>query len=514
MPAPLHIRRRYWLAPLVVLAVAGTFVGGVHVGERRMRAREAWADAQLLSTAIDSVRANALDSLPSEELIRRAVAGMLRELHDPYAALLRPDSYEKYRGTLHGEGQGLGLILRQQSGSVSVMRVTVGSPGFVAGLRAGDRILTVDGVMAADGWGRQDTTALSATRADSNVLRVWRAPFGDTLQVTVRRNTWHTPAVTDQGLLTDSVGYVRLASITARSAEELERAVEALMIRGARSLVLDLRGNTGGLFEEGVNAAGLFLPRGSVVASLEGRSGAAPEAYRSKSGRWSSMPLTVLVDGNTASAAEVIAAALREYDRALLVGSRTYGKGVVQRVVRLSAELSLRLTTAHWLTPKGHTLVRRSGRDAALTGGLQPDVLLDDATRRDLYAVPRAWAAGLGRMAIVAADSLAMHALREGWATTPAAVLEARLRVQLAQMVPRAVIDGVTRAEWVAVATRLAAVRILEVERQEEALLRYAVREDAGLRAAIDIAAPGSDALRVLPAVLPAALPRRLLVFP
>lgn len=477
----------------------GLFTAGVVTERTRAAADDEWSDARLLSSAIDSVRANALDSLPSDELIRRAVTGMLRELHDPYAALLRPDGYERYRGSLQGEGQGLGLTLRRQHEPranapdelvVTVARVASSSPAMVAGVRAGDRILAVDGVPVRAGWGVKRDSSAAVPALHTLMLR--RAPLGDTAAVVVERAPWHMPAVSDQGLLTGSAGYLRLASMSSRSSIELEEAVEALVQRGARSLVLDLRGNGGGLFEEGVKAAALFLPRGAVVASLAGRNGGAPQPHRGKRSRWPAMPLTVLVDGGTASAAEVVAAALHDYGRALLVGTPTYGKGVVQRVVTLSRDLSLRLTTARWLTPNGVALDRRQGTGAAARGGMIPDVLLDDASRRDPYAAPVGWTAASAVGVSHAADSLAMYALREGWAVSPLALLESRLRVALGPFMPLTVRDPVARAEWMAVATRMATVRVLEVQREREALLRYTVREDAALRAGLDVVAPGA----------------------
>lgn len=498
--------RRLWLALGAVVLAGGAFGAGVFTERRRAAAEEEWSDARLLSSAIDSVRVNALDSLPSDELIRRAVAGMLRELHDPYAALLRPDGYERYRGSLLGEGYGVGLTLRRQREPavngrdarvvVSVARVAPGSPAMVAGVRAGDRILAVDGVPIEKGWGRptspRDSASPSTPAPASERLTLWRAPQGDTATVEVHRVSWHMPAVSEQGLLTDSVGYVRLSTMSAKSSEELESAVEGLVDRGARALVLDLRGNTGGLFEEGVRAAGLFLPRGVVVSSLAGRAGAAAQPHRGKRSRWAELPLTVLVDGNTASAAEVVAAALHDYGRALLVGSRTYGKGVVQRVVTLSNDLSLRLTTARWLTPAGISLQRRQGSGEEARGGLLPDVLVDEATRGDPYAVPPGWGASAGVTVGHAADSVAMQALRDGWAVSPLALLESRLRVALAPHTPASLRDAMARAEWMTVATRMATVRVLEVERESEALLRYGVRHDAAMRAGLDVVAPGA----------------------
>ena len=503
--------RRYWFAPLIAAGLAGAFALGSWYGGHRVRTLNEWADAQLLSTAIDSVRANAIDSLGSDELIRRAVSGMLRELQDPYAALLRPEGFQRYRGTMLGEGQGMGLTLRRESDAAGVVRVAPGSPAFTAGVRAGDRIVMVDAVAVGETWTKKPGDS-TRTYGDSSVLTLWRAPFGDTLRLTVRHSAWHMPAVTEHGLLADSVGYVRLSTFTSHASDELEEAVESLLQRGATSLVLDLRGNTGGLFEEGVKSAGLFLPRGLVVASLAGRGGAAPQPHSSRNSRWPSLPLAVLVDGNTASSAEVMAAALRDYDRALLVGTTTYGKGVVQRVVTLSKDLSVRLTTARWLTPKGISLDRRTGNGALATGGLLPDVLLDDAARRDGFAVPREWEPLAAAQVMRTADSLAMFALREGWSTTSLALLEARLRTTLAQLAPRSARDPLARTEWVTVSTRLALVRVLEVERESEALLRYAVREDAALRAGIDVVAPGTEVARVLPATLPVAISRKGLI--
>jgi len=499
------------VVPLVVGTIGGAFIGGRWYEREQARGRDEWADARLLSTAVDSVRANALDSLPSDELIRRAVSGMLRELRDPYAALLRPDGFERYKGTLQGEGRGLGLVLRREPQGYRVVRVVPGSPALAAGLRAGDRILSADGVPVTGVSVTGDASRAERYRDSSRLaashvaLTLWRAPYGDTVQVRVARAAWHVPAVSEHGLVADSVGYVRLSTISAKSADELERSVDALLRRGAQSLVLDLRGNAGGLFEEGVRVAGLFLPRQAIVSSLVGRGGTDTEPYRVRHSRWTALPLTVLVDARTASAAEVIAAALHDHGRALLVGTPTYGKGLVQRVVRLSRDISLRLTTARWLTPKGISLERRSGTGASARGGLVPDVLLDDATRRDAFALPDGWTTTQARIVLAAADSVAMRALREGWVIRPVVELETRLRDSLARAIPTSVRGVAARAEWATVATRLATVRVLEVQRETEALLRYSVREDAALRAGVDVVAPGTD---VLPVPIPLPIPQ------
>lgn len=495
------------IVPLVAIATGAAFAGGMLYERDVARARDEWGEARLLSTAIDSVRVNALDSLPGEELIRRAVSGMLRELQDPYAAMLSTDGFEQYRGTLQGAGRGLGIAIRRDGASHRITRVAEGSPALMAGVRAGDRILAVNGVpVAATATAGVFDTDSERAPASQVVLTLWRAPHGDTVRVAVPRTAWHMPAVAEHGLLIDSIGYVRLSTISARSADELENQVEELLRRGAQSLVLDLRGNTGGLFEEGVRAASLFLPRGAIVSSLVGRGNTDVQPYRARQSRWTELPLTVLVDGRTASAAEVIAAALQDHGRALLVGSPTYGKGLVQRVVRLSSDIAIRLTTARWLTPRGVALERRTGKGAAAHGGIEPDVLLDYAARHDPYSVPSGWSDVTARSASVAADSLAMLALRERWPTRPLSLLEEHFADSLSAMTPATIRAADARAEWITVATRHAVLRVLEVERAPEVLLRYAARDDAAVRAGIDVVAPGAELTRVTPQPLPQPL--------
>lgn len=474
-----------------VAVLSATFALGARYGTQQARARDVWADGRLLSTAIDSVRANALDSLPGDELIRRAVSGMLRELQDPYAALLQPEGYRNYRGSLLGESQGLGLTLRQQGQWLSVRHVAPGSPAAGAGVRRGDRILTWNGAPANDP--RLRSTDSTRLKLDHTDLLLLRSPLGDSARVTLRRATWHKPAVSEAGLVDDSIGYVRFSSISQGGAEELEAAVLGLTRRGATSLVLDLRGNGGGLYEVGVKAAGLFLPPDALVSSLAGRGGAKAQEYRVNNSRWPTLPLTVLVDGGTASAAEVIAAALREHGRTVLVGAPTYGKGVVQRVVRLSPDLSLRLTTARWLTPTGRLLERREGPARQFSGGLRPDVQLRDASWRDVSSLPRAWGASDISRALVAADSATAFALREGWSVESLAALEERVRLRVATRVPRTATD-----DFVPVVTRLATVRVLELRGRDRDLLRYAALHDTAIRNAMSLLQPDAQSAATL----------------
>ena len=487
--------RTLWWRTLAMGGVAGAFAVGTWYGTRMTEARQPWAREQLLSTALDSVRVNFLDSLPERELLKRAVSGMLRELHDPYAALLETDGKASYQGTLRGESQGLGLLLRLRGSAVMVRRVAPGSPAELAGVRAGDVVLAVDGRPAAEAWNtpRPDAGVRdSAGQASDTVqLRIARAVAGDSASVSIVRSSWRVAAVSDAMLAAEGVGYARLASSASGSAEELERAVEALVDRGARSLVLDLRGNRGGLFEEGVKAASLFLSRGDLVATLERRGAASNHVETVRRSRWPSLPLVVLVDASTASSAELIAAALRDHRRALLVGERTYGKGVVQRVVNINTELSLRLSTARWLPPSGEAIERRQERGGAIVGGLVPDVLVSPAARLDPAAVPASLSPLLARAISDAADRAIDAALAEGWSSAPVVTLERRLRDLLEPVVADITVDPALRTTLLGDGVRVAVRRLLEMTRGDDVLWSYAAYDDAALRAGLDVVAPG-----------------------
>ena len=252
----------------ILAGVALTFAAGAWWGDRYARRYDQWGPERLISTAIDSVRANALDALPSDELLRRAVSGMLRELRDPYAALLRPDGAREFRGLLKGDGQGTGLVMHREGKLLTIGRVFAGSPAAAAGVRPGDRVISVNGLLVSNRdeshRAPSDSNAKPDVQPDSSRLVLYRALVGDTLRVTLPTGNWHVPAASDAVMLSRSTGYVALTTISSKSGEELDEAIEHLADQGAKHLVLDLRGNGGGLLEEGVRIASLFLPRGGA----------------------------------------------------------------------------------------------------------------------------------------------------------------------------------------------------------------------------------------------------------
>lgn len=486
----------------VMWAVGGAFVAGSWFGQWRVDRDRDWQREPLLSTAIDSVRANFLDSLPEDVLIRRAVRGMLHELGDPYAALLDGEGAATYRGTLQGEGQGLGLTVRLGPEGALVRRVMGGSPAATAGVRPGDVVLALNDRPALEVWTPRPgspsdgDTAATAERPSAEVrLQLLRGPGPDTLSLTLTRSAWHRAAVTEALRLDDTVGYIRLASLARGAADELEAGVTRLRERGVTRLVLDLRGNGGGLYPEGVRAAELFLERGQLVTSLERRGERGLDPQIARRSRWPDLPLVLVVDRQTASAAELLVAALQDHGRALVVGEATYGKAHVQRIVPLSDGLSLRLTTARWVPPSREPVERRLEVDGRVSGGLTPDVTLASAVRPDPAAVPAALSPADARRLSDAADAILRRALRDGWAGAPVPLLERRARAQLDSLLPASTRSAsawsdARRRVLLGDGVRVVVRRLLEVSRDDEALWQYAVTDDAALRAAQALLSP------------------------
>jgi carboxyl-terminal processing protease len=361
-----------------------------------------YQQARLFEEILAYVRDYHVDSLPEDQLYRRAIDGMLEQLHDPYAALLVGKDWTRQQERTTGDYGGIGLQIDTRDGWVTVVAPLPGTPGDRAGIRSGDLLTEVDGV-SATGW--------TMDRA----VQALRGPVGTTIDVVVRREGVSAPrryrltrerihqrAVSEGMLLADSVGYLSLAMVRENCAEELEQELARLVSQGMRALVLDLRSDPGGLRDEAVRTADLFLdPHQDILVSRGRAPGDNHRWSDSAPQRWRGLPLVVLVNRGTASAAEIIAGALQDHDRALVAGDTTYGKGIVQTVFPLAPDVALRITTARWYTPSGRSIQGAvldsamgavhaatqppgyrsdAGRPLPGGGGIVPDVMLKPDT--------------------------------------------------------------------------------------------------------------------------------------
>lgn len=313
-------------------------------------------------TAADRLRSSSARPVSEEELARAAIRGTLEALGDPYATLIEEDQRRTLRNLLAGTVVGIGVWLDGSEDGLVVTSVVAGTPAEQAGLRAGDVIVSVDG---------HDVSAVSVDQATTyftgpvgSVARLTVLRDEEPMEFEVRRAEIELRDVRSRMLSAD-VGYVQLFQFGRGATEQLREAVEGLLDRGARGIVLDLRDNAGGLAEEAYAVTSLFLD-GGVVARIQ-EPGRPEQLVYAEGDSLPAFPMAVLVDGGTASAAEILAGALQDRGRAVLVGLRTYGKGSVLSVQDLDdpGGNAIQFTSAHFFTPEGDPVEGR---------GIVPDV--------------------------------------------------------------------------------------------------------------------------------------------
>ncbi|MDX1395062.1 MAG: S41 family peptidase [Gemmatimonadota bacterium] len=309
-----------------------------------------------------------VDEVAPEDLYQMAIDGMINELGDPYTSFLSPEDWEDVRYSTTGNYGGLGVRIDDKDGWITVVSVLPNTPAERQGLIVGDRIIQVEGE-SAEGWTPDDA------------VRVLRGPKGAPVDILIARVGLEKPLaytiVRDEiqvvqaqaFMLDDRVGFVQLRGFSRQAQEELVEGVDQLLEEGATSLILDLRTNPGGLLEEGIQVTDLFLERGAEVVETRSRLENQNYTYRAPSGqRYPDLPVVVLVNQWSASASEIVAGALQDHDRAVVVGVTTFGKGSVQTLYRLSGDHHMKVTTARWYTPVGRSIQKEFDREAALRG--------------------------------------------------------------------------------------------------------------------------------------------------
>ncbi len=353
--------RRSLVAPIVVVAVAA-LAGGWLLQRGVDRAQNVYVRVRLLQEVADRVESSYVDEVDKDRLYKSAIEGIIQDLHDPYSSFMAATDYENLRiEGIEGDYAGIGLEVTERNGRVTVVSPISGTPGERAGIRAGDQFFEIAG-QAADTMTTDQAVALLRGKPGTDVqVKMLRPGVGDPIPFTLTREVIRLKAVPFAVMLPDSVGYVPLRSILETSSGEVKSAVDSLRGVGMKRLILDLRGNPGGLLDQGIAVSDLFLDKGRGIVETRGRARDQNAKYNADHpDDYPGMPVVVLVDGGTASASEIIAGALQDNDRAVLVGESTFGKGLVQTLYRLSGGNVLRLTTARWYTPVGRSINKDS----------------------------------------------------------------------------------------------------------------------------------------------------------
>ncbi len=358
-----------------------------------------YKEMKTLARAVELIRQDYVDEDKTEyeELIYSALRGMLEEL-DPHSDFMDPKDFKGMQEDTRSEFGGLGVVVTRKDDRLTIVAPMEGTPGFRAGLLPDDILLEIDGQSAERMSLRDAVDKLRGEPGTAVKLAVAREGEGEPIEVEIEREVIKVPSVRGAKILEGDgprIGYVRVTQFSEPTGKEFSRALADLEKQGIDALVLDLRFNPGGLLGSAVEVAGEFLPGGALVAYTEGRSASAARRYTApgKGGKPRAYPVAVLVNGSSASGAEIVAGALKDSGRALLVGETTFGKGSVQSVVSLPDGSAVRLTTAHYFTPgkkpiheKGvapHVSAPMSSEDEARLLALRRQEDLPDGTVRD-----------------------------------------------------------------------------------------------------------------------------------
>jgi carboxyl-terminal processing protease len=345
------------LSPRLRLVAVGAAATLVLAGGFQLRNVAAVRGPDLFSEVFSLVRQDGVDSLDANVLYEKAARGLVHTIGDPYAELYTRDQLASFnREDLGGAYGGLGIQIEDHSGDATIAHVFPHGPASAGGLRPGDIITGID-TATVTGWPLDRVSkALLGSPGTSVEITVKRAGVAAPVRGRFVREVVHQPSVPFAIVLDGGVGYIPLRVFSPSAAQEVHDAITRLVAAGARGLILDVRDNGGGHLDQALTIANFFLPQGSEIASVHERTGK-PEVYHSSQlPVTTTLPTLVLIDGGSASATEIVAGALQDHDRALIVGTTSFGKGLVQTVFPLDGGYALKLTTGRWYTPSGRSI--------------------------------------------------------------------------------------------------------------------------------------------------------------
>ncbi|HXV75103.1 MAG TPA: S41 family peptidase [Candidatus Polarisedimenticolaceae bacterium] len=354
-----QLTRRLPLLALVFL-IAGGFIGGM-IGSRALAEPQRpdddlWTFGRVLSLIEDQY----VGEVDSKALIEDAVAGMLQSL-DPHSNYLNPESFHEMRDEQRGKFSGLGIQITKRGADkpLTIISPIDDTPADRAGLISGDVIARIEGAPTIEMTVQDAVRLLKGDKGTRVTITIKRQGVPDPFDVTIERDDIPIESIRVAFMLDDQVGMIRVSNFTSTTADELDRAIAQLTEKGMTRLLVDLRGNPGGLLDQAVQVSERFIPADKLIVFTRGRIHGSDQDYYAKRGvNRVDLPLVVLVDESSASASEIVSGAIQDHDRGLVVGEATFGKGLVQRVIPLQSGGALAVTTAKYYTPSGRLIQR------------------------------------------------------------------------------------------------------------------------------------------------------------
>ena len=338
--------------------VVAAVLGGVFGGQVLATQADLPQHYSRFASALALVETHYVEEVDSERLIYQAIGGMLQTL-DPHSSFMDPRAYAQLRERQEGRYYGLGISINVIDGEITVMSVFEGSPAQRSGLRRGDVIARISGQDALDMTSDDAVRLLRGPKGTAVGISIRRIGYDELIDLNVERDEINIATIQAAFVVDGGTGYIKLGDFSETTDRDLGRALERLQDEGMERLILDLRNNPGGPLDQAIKVSNRFLSRGSLIVYTRGRVDNSDQDYHAtRDGDFTDMPLVVLVNRNSASASEIVAGAIQDHDRGLVVGETTFGKALVQSIYRVSHGAGLALTTARYYTPSGRMIQR------------------------------------------------------------------------------------------------------------------------------------------------------------
>lgn len=358
------IKKRIILIVVLIFTVASA---GILIGRWSSVGAEVegYEELKVFTEALSIVRKNYIEDVKPKDLIYGAIKGMLGSL-DPHSGFMTPEMYKEMQVDTKGEFGGIGIQIGIKEGMLTVIAPIEDTPAYKAGIKAGDKIIKINNEYTKD-MGLHDAVSKMRGVPSTHVkITILREGWKETKDFTIIREIIKIKSVKSK-LIEDGIGYIKINQFQEQTATDLSNAMEKLMQEKMNALILDLRNNPGGLLNSAVDVASQLLPPGKLVVYIKDRKGERAEYHSGVTKSNYTLPMVVLVNQGSASAAEIVAGALKDWNRAVIIGTQTFGKGSVQSVVSLGDGSAMRLTTARYYTPKGISIQ---------TTGITPDIVV------------------------------------------------------------------------------------------------------------------------------------------
>jgi len=374
----MNLKKKYSLLILLVLLSFGGFV---------YSSLNVFTAIRSVEQVLELIRDKYVNEVDMTELLNRAIEAMTDSL-DMHTTYLEKQDFENLMVQTEGAFGGLGIRISKRGDYITIVSPMEGTPAYDAGLIQGDKIVKIEGTSTKDMKLDKAVSMMRGRPGTDVTITISRKGLGKEIDFTITRAIIKIKSVPYAGIVKDNVGYISVNSFSRNTPRELETALDSLIAVGAKKFILDLRNNPGGVLDGAAKVASFFIEEGKEIVYTEGKS--VRESYRSDDGSYSKYPLVVLVSPFSASGSEIVAGAIQDWDRGFLIGSRTFGKGSVQRIYRLPADRAIKLTIARYHTPSGRCIDRELVEDTTKLfhtrgklhrevkggGGIVPDSIL------------------------------------------------------------------------------------------------------------------------------------------